>query len=150
MDIVIRNQKVRFKIDTGADVSVIPHQTYKNIIKSDTVCSLTQTEKPLFGPGGSPLTVIGVAKESLKKGDRTVQEDLYVVHDLYTPLLGRPAITKLELVARLDSIDTQTLKETYPSLCTGLGRVQQPYTIKLKPEATLYSLSTPEESLYPC
>lgn len=143
VDIEVRNHKIRFKIDTGADVSVIPHQTYKAIMEPGGDRPLAQTDKPLFGPGGSRLSVVGVAKESLKKGERTVQEDLYVVRDLHTPLLGRPAITKLELVARLDSIDTQTLKETYPSLCSGLGRVQQPYTIKLKPDTTPYSLSTP-------
>lgn len=55
---------------------------------------------------------------------------MYVVLDLHTPLLGQPAITKLELEATLDSTDIQTLKEMYPSLCGGLGRLQQPYTIK--------------------
>lgn len=143
VDLEIRNQKVRFKIDTGADVSVIPHQTYTAIMGPDGERALAQTDKPLFGPGGGCLSVAGVTKETLKKGEHTCQEDLYVVRGLHTPLLGRPAITKLGLVARLDTIDTQTLKETYPSLCSGLGRVQQPHTIKLKPDATPYSLSTP-------
>lgn len=144
VDVQIRNRKVSFKIDTGADVSVIPYQTYTAIMGPNSEHQLAPTDKPLFGPGGDRLPVMGVVTETLKKSERhTCQEDLYVVRGLHTPLLGRPAILKLGLVARLDAIDTETLKETYPSLCSGLGRVIQPHTIKLKPDATPYSLATP-------
>lgn len=52
------------------------------------------------------------------------------------------ASLELGLVARLDSISVVTLKGTYPNLCRGLGRIQQPYTIKLKPGAVPHSLKT--------
>lgn len=55
--------------------------------------------------------------------------------NLHTALLGRPVLTKLKLVDRLDNIDMDTVKVTYPKLCGGLGLLQQPYTIKLKPDA---------------
>ena len=50
---------------------------------------------------------------------------------------------RLGLVARLDSVTMETLKESYPKLCTGLGEVRQPYAIKLKPGAEPFSLKTP-------
>ncbi len=84
-----------------------------------------------------------MSHESLSKGELTVQEDVYVVKDLHTALLGRPAILKLNLVARLDSVDANILKRMYPKLCLGLGMVRQPYTIKLKPNVTPFSLATP-------
>ncbi|KAI3374568.1 hypothetical protein L3Q82_021135, partial [Scortum barcoo] len=40
-----------------------------------------------------------------------------------------------KLVARVDTIDQETVRNTYPKLCDGLGMVQKPYTIKLKPDA---------------
>lgn len=70
-------------------------------------------------------------------------EKVYVVKNLSTPLLGLPAIVALNLLIRVDSIDTETLKTSYPKLCSGLGEVQQPYVIKLKPEAVPFSLKTP-------
>ena len=88
---------------------------------------------PLFGPGGNVLSVLGVARE-------TAIEDIYVVIDLHTALLGRPAIEQLQLACRVDSITMESLKQQYPKLCSGLG-LQRPYAIKLKPEA-LPSLST--------
>lgn len=66
-----------------------------------------------------------------------------MVKDLHTALLGLPAILKLNLVARLDNVDANILKRMYPKLCQGLGMVRQPYTIKLKPNVTPFSLVTP-------
>ena len=35
------------------------------------------------------------------------------------------------------------MNKAYPKLCEGLGRVQKPYTIKLKPDAKPFSLKVP-------
>lgn len=140
-DLTIRSHKVRFKIDTGADVSAIPAHTYYTI--ADTDSHLTDTDRSLFGPGGTPLSVIGKYTESLCKGQQVIQEDVYVIRDLNTALLSRPASVKLNLVSRLDSLDKKVMAETYPKLCQGLGMLQQPYTIKLKPDASPFSLTTP-------
>ncbi|XP_054871220.1 uncharacterized protein K02A2.6-like [Amphiprion ocellaris] len=140
-DLMIRNHKVRFKIDTGADVSVIPAQMYYCINQNET--GLCKPNRPLFGPGGTPLNVLGMSKETLCKGEQEIQEDMYVIKDLHIALLSRPASVKLNLVSRADSIDLKMLNESYPKLCQGLGLMQQPYTIKLKPNAVPFSLATP-------
>ncbi|XP_061127410.1 uncharacterized protein K02A2.6-like [Syngnathus typhle] len=140
-DITIRNHKVRFKIDTGADVSVIPAQMYFCINQNET--ELCKPDRPLIGPGGTPLNVLGMCKETLCKGEQKIQENVYVIRDLHMALLSRPASVKLNLVSRADSIDIKMLNENYPKLCQGLGLMQQPYTIKLKPDAVPFSLSTP-------
>lgn len=49
-------------------MSVIPNQTYKALVEPGNKCTLTKTEKPLFGPGGGRLSAVGEAGESLKKG----------------------------------------------------------------------------------
>ncbi|XP_061159755.1 uncharacterized protein K02A2.6-like [Syngnathus typhle] len=140
-DITIRNHTVRFKIDTGADVSVIPAQMYFCINQNET--ELCKPDRPLIGPGGTPLNVLGMCKETLCKGEQKIQENVYVIRDLHMALLSRPASVKLNLVSRADSIDIKMLNENYPKLCQGLGLMQQPYTIKLKPDAVPFSLSTP-------
>lgn len=140
-DLTIRNHKVRFKIDTGVDVSVIPAETYYRIGKSNT--QLAKPDRPLFGPGRGPLSVLGIYSESLCRGEHVMQEDVYVVNDLKLALLSRPAIVKLKLVYRADSTDKSEMVESYPKLCQGSGRIQQPYSIKLRPDASPYSLATP-------
>lgn len=70
-------------------------------------------------------------------------EKIYVVKNLSTPLLGLPAIKALSLPIRVDSIDMGTLKSSYPKLCSVLGILQQPYTIKLKSGAVPFCVKTP-------
>ncbi|KAL1281458.1 hypothetical protein QQF64_000261 [Cirrhinus molitorella] len=114
VELFIRHHKVKFKIDTGADVTVIPESVFREITKG--AFTLDNADKPLLGPGGSPLSVIGMSYESLSKGEVTVQENVYVVKDLHTALLGWPAILKLNLVARLDSVDASILKKNVPKV----------------------------------
>ncbi|KAF7646500.1 hypothetical protein LDENG_00187310 [Lucifuga dentata] len=140
-DLTIRNHKDRFKTDTGADVSVLPAQTFYTVAEENTY--LAKSDRPLYGLGGTPLNVLGMYKKSLCKGEHVIQEGVYVIKDLHIALLSRPASIKLNLVSRADSIDKTVMKESYPKLCQGLGMLQQPYTIKLKPDAIPFSLATP-------
>ena len=139
----VRQKTVCFKIDTGADVTALPAEVYHEITGGHDVKHLAESTCPLFGPGGNVLSVLGVARETLRGGKKTAIEDIYVVKDLHTALLGRPAIEKLQLVCRVDGITMESLKQQYPKLCSGLGLVQRPYSIKLQPEAVPFSLHTP-------
>lgn len=58
----MRHQKVNFKIDTGADVTVIPESTFREITKG--TFTLKHADKPLLGPGEMPLSVMGMPRES--------------------------------------------------------------------------------------
>ncbi len=139
----VRQKKVCFKIDTGADVTALPAEVYYDITGGLDVKRLAVSRRPLFGPGGNVLSVLGVARETLRRGKKTATEDIYVVKDLHTALLGRPAIEQLQLVSRVDSITMESVKQQYPKLCSGLGLVRRPYSIKLKPEAVPFSLHAP-------
>lgn len=139
----VRDKKVCFKIDTGADVTALPAEVYGDIAGGLDVTRLGASTRPLFGPGGNVLNVLGVARETLRRGEKMAEEDIYVVKDLHTALLGRPAIQQLQLVSRADSITMDTVKQQYPKLCSGLGLVRRPYALKLKPGAVPFSLSTP-------
>lgn len=129
IDIKIKDCEVQFKIYTGADVTVMPDHVFHKIFKEGNKPALQSVTKPLLGPGCSPLSVIGVSNLLLLKGDKQILEDVYVVKGLHSPLLGRPAITKLGLVTRVDDISIHTLQERYPKLCSGLGLLQRPYTL---------------------
>lgn len=145
-EIAVAGTKVKFKIDTGADVTTISERTFKNIFlhtKNPTVKPVT---RPLIGPGG-PLEVIGMTRIVLQKGEAEATQDAYVIVPANGIIGHRPAITYLDLVIRSDSIDIMTpklgcRKKIHPKLCSGLGVIKQPYAIKLQPNAVLFLLKT--------
>ena len=100
-----------------------------------------------MGQGGSMIEVLGVHKASMetkKQNSKTVQ-DLYVVRGLKKPLLGRPAIQALDLLQRINAVNTSTVepKKEYPELWQGLGMCQNAYTVRLKDDAKPFSIATP-------
>ena len=72
-------------------------------------------------------------------------QQVFVVTGLKTNLLGLPAITALNIAARVDSTtSTPTdIRERFPRVFSGLGNLGEPYKIKLKPDAKPYALFTP-------
>lgn len=52
---------MKFKIDTGADVTVLPEAVFQKIYR-DNLAMLQNATKSLLGPGRSPLDVVGVAR----------------------------------------------------------------------------------------
>ncbi|KAL4008446.1 hypothetical protein ACER0C_002298 [Sarotherodon galilaeus] len=137
--IQVKDAKITFKLDTGADVTVIADSDLSKIFANKHRPVLQQ---PLLGPGKTPLDVAGFTKLQLNYRAKQTTEKVYVVRNLSTPLLGLPAITVLGLLVQVDAVSMDTLKTTYPTLCNGLGKVQWAYHIKLKPNAVPYSLKT--------
>ena len=91
--------------------------------------------------------VIGTVRDTLSLGETCVTEDIYVVKGLKEPLLGQPAIEKLNLLARINEIQSQSyeerIKAKYPQLFHGLGELEGEYEIKLKPDAQPFAIMTP-------
>ena len=136
----VENTKVRFRIDTGADVTVVPDKCFKTYDK------LQRTNKQLFGPGGSRLDVVGVFVASLETENNIKSiQDLYVVKGLKKPLLGKPAIEALNILQRVNGIESNTVnpKKEFPELFQSLGRLDNTYEIKLKENAKPFSIATP-------
>ena len=98
------------------------------------------------------MKVKGKFAGTLSRGNKSTQEEVYVVDGLRTPLLGRLTAMTLQLVARLDnlSLDTkETVKRQFPMLFSGLWKMEGVYTIVLKPGAKPFSLSTPQRISLP-
>ena len=78
----LNQQMIKFKIDTGSDVTVIPSTTYDPYYDGP----LHRTKTPLIGPGQNKLKVHGCFEATLEKGKDEVKEFVYVVGNLQTPL----------------------------------------------------------------
>ena len=143
----IEHTEATFKLDTGAEATAITEDTYK--LLPQTV--LQKPKKSLQGPANQRLDVIGQFQATLHHGQKSSTQTLYVVHGLKTNLLGLPAIMSLSLLHRMDSVScySETVHTQYPTLFRGLGTLGDKYTIKLKDDATPYSLCTPRNVAIP-
>ena len=66
----MNKQPITFKIDNGADVTVIMDKLYKKIRDGP----LKPATRPLIGPSQNPLTVLGHFVTKLEREDQTTTE----------------------------------------------------------------------------
>ncbi|GFR95786.1 Pol polyprotein [Elysia marginata] len=121
-------EHVVFKIDTGADVTVISLAQYKKLKEKP---DLQTTRIHLNSPGG-PIKCLGKF-QALIQSDKNFEtnQTVYVIRTRSENLLGRRAIQAIGLVNVIDEI--RTFEEIKCS----------PIKIILQPEAVPYHLSSP-------
>ena len=109
--------------------------------------SLLPPGRKLKGPSGKPLPTKGKFLERIATGGCEVEQEVYVVSELSKPLLGRPAIEALHLLARVGAVrDERNPVERYPQLFTGftgLGKLDREYTVQLRKGAISFALNMP-------
>ncbi|KAK3729801.1 hypothetical protein QZH41_003408 [Actinostola sp. cb2023] len=96
-EVIINGTKVEFKVDTGADVSVIPDTVFNGL-----KAVLQDTKRTLTGPGQHKLNVCGALSATLKANNLETTQEIFVVKGLTFPLLGRPAIKARRTVNMID------------------------------------------------
>ncbi|UYV69910.1 K02A2.6-like [Cordylochernes scorpioides] len=135
--------KILFKMDTGADINIIPQEIYFKNFAHKKLC---KPDIQLLGPRQVKLHVIGKFTALIEKDGRSIPGEIFVVPQLMQPLLSGKASESLNLIKRLQSIEKRNSLnpfEEYPKLFTGLGTLQGSYTIKLKDESQPHAIYTP-------
>ena len=96
----LNNRTIEFKVDTGADVTVIPESGYC----PNKDGKLEPASIPLNGQTGEMLEVCGrFTAHVTRKGVESEQEN-YVVRNLSRALLGRPAIQALNVAVLIEPV----------------------------------------------
>ena len=138
----IKNKQIQFKVDTGADVNVIP-KTEVDLHFPEIL--LKDVDRTLAGPDGKMLQTEGMFHERLTYGDKHINTNIYVVSKAEKALLSGDTSEKLGIVKRLNEVsacDNDLFKE-FSQLFVGLGQSSMKYKITLKSEAEPYALTTP-------
>ena len=115
INLKVKDTDIQFKIDTGADLSVVPEYVFKKLKN----IKLVKADKILFGPGQKQLQVLGKFKCELKAKSAKSNQELYVVKGLRNSLLGRPAIQSLGLLLKSDVKNVDTVQEQYSESFSG-------------------------------
>ena len=129
VNVLLNDHLMEFQIDTGADVNVISDNQYKEM----QVPELKLSDKSLVGPGQDKLEVCGKFTGTFSYQNRTTRQDVYVVKGLRKSLFGHLAITSLELISQVNTIDVyqKNVVKKFPQLFKGLGTLEGEYEIVL-------------------
>ena len=141
--ITVNGRVITFKLDTGAEVTAISEATCGLLGKPP----LQDPNKQLYGPARKPLEVQGKFQAILCHRGKEASPQMYVVNNLKTNLLGLPAITALNLISRMETINTPTtaesIKQRFSKAFQNLGHLEKEYNIKLQPDSKPHALFTP-------
>ena len=137
IQVLIDDKPVRFKIDTGADCSVISHKDFKRLFPKRVPDTTLQK---LWGAGKSPVNVVGKVQTTMKYNGMSVEQELFVIDGQRWPLLGRPAINALRVIKFVETLTKEDVLNEYANLFKGIGRLKGEYNIQLREDAKPYAL----------
>ena len=110
----VNKHDVTFKIDTGADVTVIGLAACKRL-----GLELKPFTRTLQGPNGVKLEVLGRVNLTLTHKSKSINEPTYVLQEQKTPLLSYSASIELGLLTLKDNRQHR-LNRAEPLITTGL------------------------------
>ncbi|UYV63822.1 K02A2.6-like [Cordylochernes scorpioides] len=142
--IKVNDQSIKFKIDTGAEVSVMPEGIY---LQHFGYLKTEKADNNLFAVS-KKIEVNGMFQAFLESKRQKCEESIYIVKGVARPLLSCRASEILGIVRRINIVEDHAPTKLdpmlkFPKLFTGLGKIDIPYEIKLKEGAKPYSIYTP-------
>ncbi|UYV83534.1 K02A2.6-like [Cordylochernes scorpioides] len=145
--VAVNKRIMPFQIDTGADVSVMP----ENCFKQNFSHKLGKTQKRLYA-AGMAMPVLGNFQATLEANGKVSHEEIFVVKNLHVSLLSAKASEELGFIQRLLHVNSNPLTDPlkdYPKLFSGLGKLNKPYKIELNDQAQPYAIHTPRRIPFP-
>ena len=138
VDLTVNSELVNFKVDTGAAVTALPAEM------ANIFSDVKPSQKTLRGAGNHKLKIAGRAKAKLCRNDTQIDETVYLVEGLVTPLLGKPAISKLGLIQFIHEVEGSCpWFSDFPEVFKCLGNMKNEVNITLKEEHTPFVQSVP-------
>ena len=144
--VCVYDKRMEFKLDSGADITVVPVNKYTSL---GNKVKLVPSNKVLLDPCRYKMDCVGKFSAHLKVDKAEIHEDVYVIKDLETSLLSRQSAEQLQLITRVQSVESKEYKASvtakYPELFTELGKMEDEYTIKLTDDAKPFALTVPRK-----
>lgn len=144
-NVAVNGKFIKFKLDSGADVSVISSELFK-ALPTEQQNRLKNADKKLYGPCRYELLCKGKFLASLTHRGKSCEEEIYVIDNLDQPLLSRPACCALGIIAKVEEIASANggrYRKEHPKLFQGLGCLPGEYDIKLDLAVKSFDLTTP-------
>lgn len=133
-----QGKELKFKLDTGAQVNIIPLREYASLKEE---CTIQPTSRRLTGYGGEKLMVKGTCTLTCKYKERDMLLDFYIVDTQAPPVLGLQACLNMDLIKLVLSVaasplDKETVMQEYGDVFKGIGLFPGECNIHIDPAAT--------------
>ncbi|UYV67950.1 hypothetical protein LAZ67_5002584, partial [Cordylochernes scorpioides] len=126
-EIQVNGKKVKFKLDSQADVTCVPLCLFKKIMGQQR---LVESDINIRAAEFSELQTVGMFISTLRNGNYEIKEKIYVIRRLSEPLLSRRACELLNLARRIEVVATRINPiKGFPEVFEGLGQIGNPYEI---------------------
>ncbi|UYV63198.1 K02A2.6-like [Cordylochernes scorpioides] len=103
-EIQVNGKKVKFKLDSQADVTCVPLCLFKKIMGQQR---LVKSDINLRAAEFSELQTVGMFISTLRNGNYEIKEKIYVIRRLSEPLLSRRACELFNLARRIEVVATR-------------------------------------------
>lgn len=142
-EVEIQGQKLNCKIDTGAQVSVLPYNDFKSL---NTKKKLQPTNVTLvaYGNKNFKITPVGQVTLKLKVGNQIAEVNFVVVNPSSGAILGLQDCLKLQLISRstkvnepqkyIHELTMEMVTEKYKSIFNGIGKIPGTHHITVSSE----------------
>jgi hypothetical protein len=132
--LVIKNKIVTFKIDSGADINVLPWRFFKNL--DIGVQHLINTKIKFITYGGFELYSMGIINVECLSNNKLFNIEFVVANVLSSPILGLKTCLELGLIKRLHDITSlDNEKHIFINknidIFSGVGKMPFKYDLKL-------------------
>ena len=137
VDADVNGSLIKFRVDSGADVTVISKPMYDSAFSH---IPLRPAGRVLRGPDNKPLHCLGCFPATITRSGLSLKEDIYVLIQ-GSSLLSRDASRNLKVITFVGSVSEFDVGKEFPALFTGLGKLAEPYKIRLDESIQPYSVS---------
>ena len=121
----VEGHSVKFKVDTGSQVNILPNSLYK---QWNVQSQLAKSTTRLTSYSGEDLKVQGCT--SLRCQKKLI--DFYIVETTQNPILGLSTSQELGIIKIVLNVDsTSAICKRHPKLFQGLGCLKTPYHIQI-------------------
>ncbi|XP_064468578.1 uncharacterized protein LOC135380477 [Ornithodoros turicata] len=145
----IQDRTIEFKLDTGADVNVLPYTVIESCSRKPVI-EATEIKVQTFS--GEPLPIVGKCQLNCVINGKNCRLEFVVVRMNVSAILGKRACEELNLVKRVRQVqrttssneEFQSILAEFPDVFEGIGCLPGTYSISLK-EGVTPSVSAPRK-----
>ena len=135
VDLKVNDMVLNFKVDSGAEVNVLPYELFLKI--GLHITELRKTSMILEAFGGSKIVPMGEIDLEISYKSKSYLLKFIVIKGKFTPLLGLPSSITLNILSFVHSLDSSPNREMFIrnniEVFSGIGKMDFTVSLSVNP-----------------